>query len=126
MEIRYFREEEGVRAWFDLVKKHILTPDSIDVFELPSQFQQKDKQIMCLDFLKSGVGSATNVDNNILLIMPSTRKVVETVEFQIGEGSVQTGLYIPYLPLKPNTQGNRSVELSTADLSRVREDKVIQ
>ena len=43
-------------------------------------------------------------------------------------GTAQVGLYFPSagLELKVGTKGNRSVELSAKDLSRVREDKIIE
>jgi len=76
--------------------------------------------------LRGVVGSAEYIDNNILVIVPETNKPSETIEVQVGTGSIPMGYYIPYLPLNRNASGNRSVELSAKDFSRVREDKIIE
>lgn len=123
--IEYFRKDEELENWFATVRQHILDTNSKAIFELPPQFQEKGEQRKVFSFLQEGIGEYSYMDNNILLVDLMTAKAVEAVEFQIGKGTVQMGSYIPYLPLKRNTPGNRSVELSMKDLSRVREDRII-
>lgn len=125
--IPFYKKESETDDWLEELDQHITDPDSKISFQIPVELTVGVGQRELLDFIASGLPTYDD-EENIIVCDLGTKRTLKTLEFQVGKGTAQVGLYVPSagLELKVGTKGNRSVELSAKDLSRVREDKIIE
>lgn len=125
--IPFYKKESETDDWLEELDQHITDPNSKISFQIPEKLTVGVGQREFLNFIASGLPTYDD-EENIIVCDLGIRKTLKTLEFQVGRGTAQVGLYFPSagLELKIGTKGNRSVELSAKDLSRVREDKIIE